>query len=186
MLRFFYNYSRYILDTPIQHKKYVDLEIDRIDPEPQEIELAVLGNPQSIKQPPKVFIFSKEDIDMYNRIEVLRKLEREKQQLKRLERQRRKRNMRRKPRKILCKDTRKVEIIDGLDIVRPLDYNKHVVLSEYKHKTKKDYFKYVLQVEKIYDPFHPSGKFIEVDTSVFTTHDIKRNLIYMTPKRLKK
>ena len=164
-----YNYIRYVLDTPKQHHDYVDLELDRIEP---------VFEKEKSRREPEMFTFSDEEIYEYERTEFLKKLTREKKMLAKLERQRRRRN------KSRIKKNNSVEIVDGLDFVKQ-DYNKHVNLVAYKHKNKKDYYKYVLHVEKCYGPNHPSGKFIEVDTSVFTTHDIKRNLIYMTPKRLK-
>ena len=153
-----YNYVKYVLDTPKQHN-YVNLD---------------LGEKQKNKREPEVFTFSDEEIYEYQRRESLKKLSKRKKMLSKLEIQRRKRNKSR-----IKKYLKNADIVDGLDFVDP-DYDKRVNLKVYKHNIKTEYYKYVLHVEEC------SSDLIKVDTSIFTTHDIKRNLINMTPKRFKR
>ena len=161
-----FNYIKYVIETPKQNN-YVDLNVGSQN-----------------KREPEVFTFLDTEIYEYKQAKFLKKLTEEKEMLVELEKKRRKRNKSRVKRL-----DSSVELVDGLDLIKQ-DYNKRVKLLAYKHKSKKDYYKYVLYVEKYYGESSmsllvPSHKFIEMDTSIFTTHDIKRNLIHMTPKRMK-
>ena len=166
-----YNYIKYVLETPKQHL-YVNLNLEKNSKHKRE---------------PEVFTFSETEIYEYNKKEHLKKLKKL-GKLGKLERQKRnKRNKKNKNR--VQKVDNSVEIVDGLDLIKQ-DYNKRMKLLAYKHKHKKDYYKYVLYVEKYYGEsslclLMPTRKFVEMDTIIFTTHDIKRNLIHMTPKRMK-